>query len=106
MIYAGDALEEGMHAVMFPVAKVDVFAETEPGRRERIPGKKAIVNTDSGRVLSVVSDRYRLLENRTAFELARECCITAFPHTARADPRWKSAGRRRFPRTDCRRGRP
>ena len=85
MIYAGDSLEQGMHAVMFPVTMVDVFAETEPGRREWIPGKKAIVNTESGRVLSVVSDRYRLLDNRTALELAKECCITAFPHTARAD---------------------
>lgn len=85
MIYGSDAIEEGMRAVMFPVAEVDVFAETEPGRRERIPGKKAIVNTESRRVLSVVSDRYRLLDNETALELARKCCITAFPHTVSAD---------------------
>ena len=85
MIYAGKALEEGMHAVMFPVAKVDLFAETEPGRHERIPGKKAIINTDSRQVLGVVTDQYQLLENRIALELARKCCITAFPHTAPAD---------------------
>ena len=58
--------EEGLHAVMFPVQTVGVFAETEPGRRDPIPGKRAVVNTDSRRVLSVVSDQYRLLSNRTA----------------------------------------
>ena len=85
MIYADDTVGEGLDAVMFPVAEVDVFAETEPGRRQRIAGKKAIVNADSSRVLSVVGDRYRLLDNRTALELAEKCCITAFPHTAPAD---------------------
>lgn len=85
MIYAGNAVEDRMHAVMFPVAKVDVYAETEPGRHERVPGRKAIINADSRQVLSVVSDRYRLLENRIALDLARRCCITAFPNTAPAD---------------------
>ena len=81
MIYSGQA---GWDAVMFPVAEVDVYAETEPGRRERVHGRKAIVNTDSRRVLSVVSDRYRVLHNRDALELARKCCIMAFPTTAPA----------------------
>ena len=31
MIYTG---RQGLDAVMFPVAEVDVFAETEPGRLE------------------------------------------------------------------------
>lgn len=26
MIYGNDAIEEGMYAVMFPIARVDVFA--------------------------------------------------------------------------------
>ena len=77
--------EEGLHAVMFPVQTVGVFAETEPGRRDPIPGKRAVVNTDSRRVLSVVSDQYRLLSNRTALELAFRCCTTAFPNTAKTD---------------------
>ena len=81
MIYYGRA---GWDAVMFPVAEVDVFAETEPGRLERVHGRKAIVNTDSRRILSVVSDRYRVLDNRDALELARKCCIKAFPTTAPA----------------------
>ena len=31
MIYTAD---EGLAAIMFPVQEVDVFAETEPGRRD------------------------------------------------------------------------
>ena len=81
MIYSGT---QGLDPVMFPVAEVDVFAETEPGRFERIDGKKAIVNTDSRRVLSVVSNHYRILHNRKALKLARKCCIKAFPNTAPA----------------------
>ncbi len=81
MIYSGQA---GWDAVMFPVAEVGVFAETEPGLLERVSGRKAIVNTDSRRILSVVSDRYRVLDNHTALELARRCCIKAFPTTAPA----------------------
>lgn len=79
MIYTG---EEGLAAIMFPVQEVDVFAETEPGRRDRITGKKAIINTDTRKVLSVVGHRYELLENRRALELAHKCCIAAFPNTA------------------------
>ena len=74
--------EQGLAAIMFPVEEVDVFAETEPGRRDRIADKKAIVNTDTRAVLSVVGRRYGLLENRTALQLARKCCIAAFPNTA------------------------
>ena len=40
MIYAREDIDEGLHAVMFPVRKVDVYAETETGRQDRIPGKK------------------------------------------------------------------
>ena len=83
MIY--DNVEDGLHSVMFPVRRVDVFAETEPGKRDRIPGKKALVNDDTCRVLSVVSNRYQVLHNGTALELARKCCIAAFPNTAPAN---------------------
>ena len=74
--------EKGLAAIMFPVEEVDVFAETEPGRRDRIAGKKAIVNTDTRAVLSVVGRQYGLLENHKALELAMKCCIAAFPNTA------------------------
>ena len=83
MIY--DNVENGLHSVMFPVREVDVYAETEPGKRDRIPGKKALINADTCSVLSVVSDRYQVLHNSTALELARKCCIAAFPNTAPAN---------------------
>ena len=74
--------KEGLATVMFPVEDVDVFAETEPGRRDRITDKKAIINTDTRAVPSVVSRRYGLLEDRSALELAKKCCIAAFSNTA------------------------
>lgn len=86
MVY--EKAEDGLHAVMFSVRRVKVYAETEEGRDPVVvPGKRALVNADTRRVLSVVSDRYRLLENREALELSRKCCIAAFPNTAPA--RWK-----------------
>lgn len=85
MIYENDNVDNGLHAVMFPVRQVDVYAEIEPGKRHRIPGKKALINDDTCRVLSVVSDRYQVLNNRAALELARKCCIAAFPNTAPAN---------------------
>lgn len=83
MIY--DNVEDGLHSVMFPVRAVKVYAETEPGKRDQIPGKKALINDDTCKVLSVVSDRYQVLHNRTALDLARKCCISAFPNTALAN---------------------
>ena len=88
MIY--NDIEDGLHSVMFPVRKVKVFAETEPGKRDLIPGKKALINDDTCRVLSVVSDKYQVLHNRRALELARKCCIAAFPNTAPA--KWEVFG--------------
>ena len=55
------------------------------GKHNYIPGKKALINDDTCRVLSVVSDRYKVLHSRTALELARKCCIAAFPNTALAN---------------------
>lgn len=78
-------VEDGLNRIMFPVGEVPVYAETEPGRRERIPRKKALINDDTRRVLSIVSDRYKLLHNSKALELARMCCINAFPNTAPAN---------------------
>ena len=41
MIYARDDVDEGLDAIMFPVRKVNVHAETETDLSERIPGRKA-----------------------------------------------------------------
>ena len=85
MIYDGVAVDRGLNAIMFPVESVPVFAETAPGRRERIPGKKALVNSDTRRILSVVSERYQVLHNAAALDLAYAYCTKAFPNTAPAN---------------------
>lgn len=48
-------------------------------RRVLIPGKKALVNQDSGCILGVVSRDYRVVTNQEAVNLAREVCGRAFP---------------------------
>lgn len=70
---------------MFPVREVKVYAETDTGRHDRIPNKKALINNDTRKVLSVVSGKYQVLHNEAALELARKCCIVAFPNTAPAN---------------------
>lgn len=88
MIY--DDVKDGLQAVMFPVNEVDVYVGTEQLGFDRIPGKKALINVDTGRVLSVVSDRYRVLPNNTALKLAQKCCTSAFPNTVPSD--WEVFG--------------
>ena len=80
MIYHN--VEQGMQAVLFPVQEVDVYAETEPGWQEKIPRKKALINADTRKVLSVVSAGYHVVLNQDALRLAETCCIAAFPNTA------------------------
>jgi hypothetical protein len=47
--------------------------------RVLIPGKKALINQTSGRILGVVSRDYRVVTNQEAVGLAREACGIAFP---------------------------
>ncbi len=85
MIY--EDATDGLDKVFFPVREVSVFVKTEPGRLDIIPGKKALVNEHTRRVLSVVSNEYRLLRNEDAYEFGKKFCIAAFPNTAPAN--WK-----------------
>ena len=74
--------------VLFPVEELAVFATPRAGHGEgRIPihGRKAIVNTDTGKVLGVVGRDYRLVTNRQALEMARQCCGAVFPDTRPAE---------------------
>jgi hypothetical protein len=70
--------------IMFPVEEHPVFVNipTRSGeRRLSVPDKKALVNTDSGRVLSIVSKGYRMVPNSRALDWAYQCCCQAFPET-------------------------
>lgn len=82
--------EDNIHKVLedlyFPVLEKPVYVESRPGAMKEVPGRKALVNEKSGRVLSVVSDKYEVVHNKRAFELAQICSAKAFPTT---DPdRW------------------
>ena len=81
---AGD---DPLERVMFPVREVDLFAEMEPGQFARVPRSKALVNGRSGHIVSIVGDRYQVLHNRTALQLAIRGCAATFPQTASAA--WK-----------------
>ena len=79
--------EDRLDAVMFPVREVAVFAETGPDQFARAGRNKALVNGWSGDVVSIVGERYQVLHNRTALELAVRGCAATFPET---DPSaWK-----------------
>lgn len=73
--------EQGLDAIMFPVKEVKVFAETRSGRPKRVRAYKAIINGNSGQVISVVSKSYQVLLNSVALDLALEGCSAAFPDT-------------------------
>lgn len=76
--------------LMFPVRTVGVFAEMREGdeaSRVRIPGKKAIVHSNTGRVISVVGRGYQLVTNEQALEYGFQCCEAAFPDFPRDS--WK-----------------
>jgi hypothetical protein len=70
--------------ILFPVEEHPVFVSMKTASGEQrlpVPGKKAIVNRDSGRVVGVVSRGYRLVSNREALDMACECCRAVFPET-------------------------
>lgn len=82
--------------LLFPVRAVPVYADLRGGANEglhrdpnqradeelrRIPGQRAIVNCATDRVLSVVSENYRIVTNREALHYAQLCCQAAFPES-------------------------
>ncbi len=84
MIYPNSdvGLDEGLEAIMFPVEETKVFADADGGRVfARAPAHKAIVNADTGEVVSVVGRQYQVLRNHVAVQLARGACTIAFPDT-------------------------
>ena len=79
MIY--DNVESGLAELLFTVREEPVYVIAETGSNQLIPHKKALINDNTSEVLSVVSDRYEVLENRTALEIVESCCIKAFPNS-------------------------
>lgn len=57
------SLNETLKRLTFPVAKQQVYLKGD----KEIAGKKAVVRTDTGHILSIVSDNYQLLRNAEVF---------------------------------------
>jgi len=75
---------------MFPVQETRVLAEAGAGQGKRASAYKALVNGDTGEVVSIVGRRYQVLHNSDALELALKGCTTVFPNTARRS--WEVIG--------------
>lgn len=65
--------------LFFPVVEKPVcYTDESSGKLYTIPKHKALVDDERGTVLSVVSDRYRLVDNRKAFEMVRPIADSFF----------------------------
>ena len=64
-----EAIEANLKKAFFPVEERDVFLELPSGRK-KIPGYKAIVDASTSATFSVVTTRYRLVENEEAYRIA------------------------------------
>jgi hypothetical protein len=70
--------------ILFPVEEHPVFVHIQTGSKKEmvaVPGKKAIINADTNRVLGIVSKGYKLVSNKDALDLAYQCCKATFPET-------------------------
>ena len=66
----------------FPVELQPIYTITEDGfKRIKVPGKLAVVNSNDGNVISVVSKEYRLVSNEEAVKFARHCAEVVFEGT-------------------------
>jgi len=65
-------------SVMFPVETRPVQYVGLDGNPRAIESHKAVVNTESGCTLGVVSTGYRLVTNQQALEYARNCALQVF----------------------------
>ena len=70
-----------LNQVLFPVDMAPVYIELPNGDFQRVPGKRAVVNTATGQAVSVVGDQYQLVTNSQALHYGRLCCASAFPKT-------------------------
>ena len=65
-----EQIKYNLEDAFFPVVEEPIYYGQFMGHAKRIAGYKAIVDRDSGDLLSVVSSKYRLLLNSEAYELA------------------------------------
>ena len=69
---------------LFPIEEAPVLvAVTRDGvtKNIRAPHKKALIASDTGNILGIVGDSYRVFTNQQAIELCQKFCRDAFPDT-------------------------
>jgi hypothetical protein len=73
---------------LFPIEEAPVFAVvTVDGKTKhvRAPHKKALIASDTGSILGIVGDSYRVFTNQQAIDLCQQFCRDAFPDTSPAE---------------------
>lgn len=63
--------------LIFPVELCPVYTEIN-GSRIEVPNCRAVINTESDKSFAVVSDNYRLVTNKEAVKLGKQCCKELF----------------------------
>lgn len=71
--------------LLFDVELRDLYSKFKPDNKQvnvkeiRIPNYKAVVNSNTGAVISVVSDDYKLISNKEAIEIGTEIFSRLYP---------------------------
>ncbi|MDE0042084.1 MAG: DUF932 domain-containing protein [Candidatus Poribacteria bacterium] len=68
-------------SLMFPVELRPVYTNIEidgTQLQKKIPNSRVIVNIESGKPLGVVSKDYKLITNKEAVEMGKQCCAELF----------------------------
>lgn len=76
--------ERSSHDWLFPVGEAPVHTSVTSGgitKNIRIKTKKALIAMDTGDVVGVVGDGYKVFTNQQAIELCQSFCREAFPDT-------------------------
>ena len=79
---------DGHAEIFFPVQIGPLCVKVGDGKNAEyieLTGRQAVVESETRRVISVVSDRYRLVTNQEALRYAQESCKTAFGEFSEAE---------------------
>lgn len=64
--------------VIFSLDKRDVFVDLGNNKLEKIPGKKALINAQTRKPISIIGNDYEIITNKEAYEYGKKCMKTLF----------------------------
>gem|GEM_PF-632419 len=64
--------------VIFSLEKRDVFVDLGNHKLDKIPGKKAIINANTKKPISIIGNDYEIITNKEAYEYGIQCMKTLF----------------------------